>query len=876
MSKEYLDKAGLTYLWSKLKAYIKKDYDKTVSRGEQLVVNGSGMMGDNTNFSSWTFDGSMSNGSPGSFTRSAGDVSALWTNDFFPVTPSLRYRLSVDFISKLGVGRMYTFPSFYDVDKYEITASHHMYRPNTLTTLSQDLKTGDTVVHFTDLSGWDVNTSTRTYQRGFIFWNYTNTFGYTYPENTYSRNTYANLYEDSNVNKTNHTITLSAPWSRGTYPAGTKVSQCDSGATFKYIATSNTLIPTTWASYQGIIGGIDYSGTNASGMFPPGTAYSKIGFLWNYSGTGNGDQIWTTNVSFQEIPIASDSVDYGGVDIGLGANTPATNAKEYYLNENKVPTSRVKVFYNTSGSEYTSLFSKGSGNGNYGSILKWGYPDKYLRILRRGNGTWYTTDWEKIDAGYSDRAGQADKAGDVNGSCFLYPMSNNEINFGGSASKPTLFFGYRTMDNQTAPSKYVFSGSTGTASLQCDKVYLGSGTNSYVSSSSYTGKAATSGNADTVNSHTVNSDVPANAKFTDTVTTAMTTGSGNAVTAISASNGALTVTKGTTFLTSHQDISGKADKATTLAGYGITDAKIASGTITLGSNTITPLTSHQDISGKADKSATVSTVTWDSTNKKFTKTINGTTTDIVTAANLRTGLNVADGAEVNQDAFSNVTVGSTTIAADSKTDTLTLTAGSNVTLTPDATNDKITIAATDTTYESKAAASGGTAVSLVTTGEKYTWNNKSTVPTNHASSATTYGTGTSSNYGHLKLSDSTSSNSGTSGGIAATPSAVKSVYDLANTANGTANTALSGVNGNLIYDHTFSISNGVATFTPHVYQKGAEVTTNYAASCFTWKYRLIDGSEVTLTTKSNRGCDVTISTMGYGGHVIGSFTPPAS
>ena len=51
--------------------------------------------------------------------------------------------------------------------------------------------------------------------------------------------------------------------------------------------------------------------------------------------------------------------------------------------------------------------------------------------------------------------------------------------------------------------------------------------------------------------------------------------------------------------------------------------------------------------------------------------------------------------------------------------------------------------------------------------------------TSHASSSTTYGTGTSSNYGHLKLSDSTSSTSGTSGGIAATPSAVKSAYDLA-------------------------------------------------------------------------------------------------
>lgn len=54
-------------------------------------------------------------------------------------------------------------------------------------------------------------------------------------------------------------------------------------------------------------------------------------------------------------------------------------------------------------------------------------------------------------------------------------------------------------------------------------------------------------------------------------------------------------------LQSHQDISGKADKATTLAGYGITDAKIANGVITLGSNTIVPLTSHQDISGKVDK-----------------------------------------------------------------------------------------------------------------------------------------------------------------------------------------------------------------------------------------------------------------------------------
>lgn len=52
----------------------------------------------------------------------------------------------------------------------------------------------------------------------------------------------------------------------------------------------------------------------------------------------------------------------------------------------------------------------------------------------------------------------------------------------------------------------------------------------------------------------------------------------------------------------------------------------------------------------------------------------------------------ADG-YANQNAFGNVKVGSTTIAADAVTDTLELVAGSNITLTPDATNDKITIAA---------------------------------------------------------------------------------------------------------------------------------------------------------------------------------------
>ena len=52
------------------------------------------------------------------------------------------------------------------------------------------------------------------------------------------------------------------------------------------------------------------------------------------------------------------------------------------------------------------------------------------------------------------------------------------------------------------------------------------------------------------------------------------------------------------------------------------------------------------------------------------------------------------GGEANQNAFSNVAVaGQSTVAADSTTDTLTLVAGSNVTLTTNAGNDSVTIAA---------------------------------------------------------------------------------------------------------------------------------------------------------------------------------------
>jgi hypothetical protein len=79
----------------------------------------------------------------------------------------------------------------------------------------------------------------------------------------------------------------------------------------------------------------------------------------------------------------------------------------------------------------------------------------------------------------------------------------------------------------------------------------------------------------------------------------------------------------------------------------------------------------------------------------------GTTNLYLTSAERTKLTGIATGAEVNQNAFSNIAVsGQTTVAADAKTDTFTLVAGTGVTLTTDAGADSITIAASGSSSNS--------------------------------------------------------------------------------------------------------------------------------------------------------------------------------
>ena len=124
-------------------------------------------------------------------------------------------------------------------------------------------------------------------------------------------------------------------------------------------------------------------------------------------------------------------------------------------------------------------------------------------------------------------------------------------------------------------------------------------------------------------------------------------------------------------------------------------------------DTDTVLTTEQveDIVGAMVSSNTETgvTVTYDDTNGKIDFAVTSQTDENFTSA-LKTKLDgITAGAEVNQNAFSTIAVsGQTSVNADSNTDTLTLAEGNGITLTTDAGSDTVTITSTATGSVSEA------------------------------------------------------------------------------------------------------------------------------------------------------------------------------
>lgn len=254
-----------------------------------------------------------------------------------------------------------------------------------------------------------------------------------------------------------------------------------------------------------------------------------------------------------------------------------------------------------------------------------------------------------------------------------------------------------------------------------------------------------------------------------------------------------------------------------VANTGDSDIPVENGT-----TKFTTGGAYTELAKKADKTDTVTNVAWDSTNKKITKTINGATTDVVTAATLKSALDLSDkedksnkvtswsstttndhypseklvkdslddkvdkiagmglstndytdaektklagiasGAEVNQNAYSNVKVGNTTVTATSKTDTIEFVGAGHTTVTANANNKTVTISSTDQTVKATAKTDNAQYKILAT-----------------ASASPTTGNLTEAVYdADISLNPSTNTISANISGDAATASAAKTGSDL--------------------------------------------------------------------------------------------------
>lgn len=266
----------------------KQDYPCSTKRGDNLFVNGDLSLKDNTNFSNFTYN------SEGYLSYTVSSAAVKFNDLNIPVDIEKKYEYGVTVKTNNTQAKVYMGFIPVDIDRNPISSHMYVYIPNTLTTLARDLNNGDNYIYLTDMTNWNT-TTTQYFTHGFIFWNYVDSTGYHYPELTYSRNVWFNLYDNTTteviddvevvtnnieINKevdgqVVNRIKLKSAWNKGNIPAGTKLSQSNDQSTYSYVLVSGSYFSSDWTSKTSVIQGVSTT-TNQHNKFKNGQRYFKF------------------------------------------------------------------------------------------------------------------------------------------------------------------------------------------------------------------------------------------------------------------------------------------------------------------------------------------------------------------------------------------------------------------------------------------------------------------------------------------------------------------------------------------------------------------------------------------------------------------------
>ena len=237
----------------------------------------------------------------------------VFADDLTPVDPERVYQMAAwarsgDDQGDLYVegNRQYAGFASYDADKLLIRPWHVLGYPGAVETrLARSLRPGDQYVYLDRLDGW--SNGGPSYTRSLAWYGYQNSYGFVYPDYTYTRHVLQEAWDAGAVQAENQRIQLREPWSGPELSAGTAVRNATSGAHLNYVLASAGAVPNQWTRYSAQITGV---GATAN-QFRPGTAYVQPAFLTNY-GVGDPGQ---NRIEWREVRWAcADAQTYHGGD----------------------------------------------------------------------------------------------------------------------------------------------------------------------------------------------------------------------------------------------------------------------------------------------------------------------------------------------------------------------------------------------------------------------------------------------------------------------------------------------------------------------------------------------------------------------------------
>jgi lysophospholipase L1-like esterase len=296
----------------------KADTAWIISRGTDLVSNGTGLLGDNTNFSAFTYNADAPAGAAGAFDKAG--AATVFNDEDIPVDTSRRYLFRFQAMQRnqnVPESRFYSGISPRDKQSQTILPHNYSYKVNTTTTLTAALNPGDTVINVTSTANWNTAAAAEG-QRYIGIWNWADPDGRVWPQHTYTRNT--SIY----TALTATTLTLKTAYAGPAMPAGTPLSNTLAGGNYMYVGAGNTIMPLTWTTYEGTVGGLhDGTAGAATTKFPPGTAFVRVMWLATYAVTSIVPAGQTSVQSFASISFSDATQALKELDTKAPLNSPA-------------------------------------------------------------------------------------------------------------------------------------------------------------------------------------------------------------------------------------------------------------------------------------------------------------------------------------------------------------------------------------------------------------------------------------------------------------------------------------------------------------------------------------------------------------------------